>query len=162
MKTICWTSVIVLYTIFHRLNWKCYLSTTSHCAIYLKTMESCMLSASCPLHHTYVTHISTPDCTNNALFYSVFYGVTKTAVLPRWLAVGTMAVLSNLGPPISFSFYGHSTVRTIPFHFYWTPRFCWSTIADSALIHFRMQQVIFDTTYLRLEVSYRHGMKSNI
>ena len=42
------------------------------------------------------------------------------------------------------------------------PFFSESTIADSAIIGFRTQQVIFNTTYLWLEASYRHGIKSNI
>ena len=61
-----------------------------------------------------------------------------------------------------FRFRFRSTVRTVLFRFYGILRFCGSTIADSASIGFRTQLVIFDTTYLRLEASYRHGIKSNI
>ena len=40
--------------------------------------------------------------------------------------------------------------------------FCVNTIADSASIGFREERVIFDTTYLWLEASYQHGIKSNV
>ena len=53
-------------------------------------------------------------------------------------------------------------MQTILFRFYRILHFCASTIADSAIIGFHKELVIFDTTYLRLEASYQRGMKSNI
>ena len=55
-----------------------------------------------------------------------------------------------------FLFYGCSMVRIVPF------RFCTSTIADSAIIGFHKEGVIFDMSYFRLEASYRHGIKSDV
>ena len=55
-------------------------------------------------------------------------------------------------------------LRCKPFHSIFTesPFFCISTIADSAIISFHRQQIIFDSTYLQLEASHQHQMKSNI
>ena len=56
------------------------------------------------------------------------------------------------------SFYGAN--RSILF--YKILHFCASMIVDSAIIGFRKERVIFDTTYLWLETSYQHEIKSNM
>ena len=53
---------------------------------------------------------------------------------------------STVGANKKFTFRFCSTVRTILFRFYGILHFCVSTIADSAIIGFHKELVIFDTT----------------
>ena len=73
-----------------------------------------------------------------------------------------LSATEGVNKKFTFRFRSMVILRYKPFRFYGIPRFCGSTIADSAIIGFRTEQVIFNTTYLWLEASYRHRIKFNI